>query len=114
MTRCSRRSQPFEASIVVRTSAVSPGARAPGTSCSATTKPCETRIRVHCADMIRLAQATDAETVRVLFREYGAELAIDLSFQNFETELADPFAVYETVLIAEGGCVALRRIDEAT
>ncbi len=33
-----------EASIVVRTSAVSPGARAPGTSCSATTKPSATRM----------------------------------------------------------------------
>jgi putative acetyltransferase len=64
--------------------------------------------------MIRLAQATDAETVRLLLREYGAGLGIDLSFQDFDAELADPLAVYETVLIADGGCVALRRIDEAT
>jgi putative acetyltransferase len=64
--------------------------------------------------MIRPAQATDVETVRLLFREYGAGLGIDLSFQDFDAELADPFAVYETVLIADGGCVALRRIDGAS
>jgi GNAT superfamily N-acetyltransferase len=64
--------------------------------------------------MIRPAQATDVETVRLLFREYGTALGIDLSFQDFDAELADPFAVYETVLIADGGCVALRRIDGAS
>jgi len=64
--------------------------------------------------MIRPAQPTDAETVRLLFREYGAGLGIDLSFQDFDAELEDPFAVYETVLVADGGCVALRRIDDAT
>ena len=64
--------------------------------------------------MIRPAQATDAETVRRLFREYGTGLGVDLSFQDFDAELADPFGVYETVLIADGGCVALRRIDDAT
>jgi GNAT superfamily N-acetyltransferase len=64
--------------------------------------------------MIRPAQAPDAETVRLLFREYRAGLGIDLSFQDFDAELADPFALYETVLIADGGCVALRRIDDAT
>jgi len=62
--------------------------------------------------MIRPAQAPDAETVRLLFREYRAGLGIDLSFHD--AELADPFALYETVLIADGGCVALRRIDGAT
>lgn len=64
--------------------------------------------------MIRGAQARDAETVRLLFREYGAGLGIDLSFQDFDAEVADPFAVYETVLIADGGCVALRRIDDTS
>ncbi len=64
--------------------------------------------------MIRPAQASDAETVRLLFREYGDGLGVDLSFQDFGAELADPFAVYETVLVADGGCVALRRIDDAT
>jgi putative acetyltransferase len=64
--------------------------------------------------MIRPAQASDAETVRSLFREYGSGLGIDLSFQDFDAELADPFGFYELVLLADGGCVALRRIDEAT
>jgi putative acetyltransferase len=64
--------------------------------------------------MIRAAQATDAELVRLLFREYGAGLGVDLSFQDFDAELADPLGVYEIVLVARGGCVALRRIDEAT
>jgi GNAT superfamily N-acetyltransferase len=64
--------------------------------------------------MIRPAQAADAETLRLLFREYAAGLGVDLSFPDFDAELADPFAVYETVLVADGGCVALRRIDDAT
>jgi ribosomal protein S18 acetylase RimI-like enzyme len=64
--------------------------------------------------MIRAAQATDAELVRLLFREYGAGLGVDLSFQDFDAELADPLGVYEIVLVARGGCVALRRIDEGT
>jgi N-acetylglutamate synthase-like GNAT family acetyltransferase len=64
--------------------------------------------------VIRRAEAADAETVRALFREYGDGLGIDLSFQDFDAELADPFAVYELVLLAPGGCVALRRIDEET
>ena len=42
-------------------------------------------------------------------------LGIDLSFQDFETELADPLAFYELVLLAGGdGCVALRRLDAET
>ncbi len=64
--------------------------------------------------MIRAAQARDAETVRCLIREYADGLGIDLSFQDLESELADPLAFYETVLLTEGGCVALRRIDERT
>ena len=64
--------------------------------------------------MIRAAETTDAESVRELFREYAAGLGVDLSFQNFETELADPLGFYELVLLAEGGCVALRRIDDET
>jgi putative acetyltransferase len=61
--------------------------------------------------MIRPAQAQDAERVRALLREYAAGLGVDLSFQDFEAELADPLGFYELVLLAEGGCVALRRID---
>jgi GNAT superfamily N-acetyltransferase len=63
--------------------------------------------------MIRPAQARDAERVRELLCEYAAGLGVDLSFQDFEAELADPLGFYEVVLLAEGeGCVALRRIDD--
>src|SRR5215208_6722295 len=61
--------------------------------------------------MIRPAQPRDAETVRGLLREYAAALDVDLSFQDFATELADPLAFYDVVLLADGGCVALRRLD---
>ena len=62
--------------------------------------------------MIHAARADDAERVRDLFREYAAGLGVDLSFQDFDAELADPFGVYEAILLADDGCVALRRIDE--
>ena len=64
--------------------------------------------------MIRPAQPEDLETVRGFLREYADSLAVDLSFQNFESELADPLGFYELVLLADDGCVALRRIDELT
>jgi putative acetyltransferase len=64
--------------------------------------------------VIRAAKAADADLVRSLFRKYADELRIDLSFQGFEEELADPFAVYELVLLADGGCVALRPFDGET
>ena len=52
--------------------------------------------------------------MRSLLREYEASLGIDLSFQDFQSELADPFGLYELVLLAEDGCVALRRLDAQT
>lgn len=52
--------------------------------------------------------------MRQFFREYADSLEVDLAFQDFESELADPLGFYEVVLLAEGGCVALRRIDERT
>ncbi|MFL6005490.1 MAG: GNAT family N-acetyltransferase [Gaiellaceae bacterium] len=64
--------------------------------------------------MIRPATATDIEAVRTLFREYGDGVGIDLSFQDFDAELASPLGFYELVLVAAGGCVALRRVDGAT
>src|SRR6266536_5022592 len=64
--------------------------------------------------MIRLAQVQDAERVRELLREYAAGLGLDLSFQDFEAELADPLGFYDLVLLADDGCVALRRIDDET
>ena len=64
--------------------------------------------------MIRAARPDDLERVRSLLREYAEGLGVDLSFQDFESELDDPLGFYELVLLAEGGCVALRRIDERT
>ena len=64
--------------------------------------------------MIRPAGPDDVEQVRALLREYEAGLGLDLSFQDFEAEVADPLGFYEVVLLDEGGCVALRRIDDET
>ena len=64
--------------------------------------------------MIRMATPRDADAIRVLFREYADGLGIDLSFQDFEAELADPLGFYELVLLAGEGCVGLRRVDETT
>jgi ribosomal protein S18 acetylase RimI-like enzyme len=63
---------------------------------------------------IRAAGAGDAELVRGLLREYADTLDVDLAFQDFDSELADPLGFYELVLLADEGCVALRRIDERT
>jgi putative acetyltransferase len=52
--------------------------------------------------------------VRDFLREYADSLGVDLSFQDFESELADPLGFYELVLLAKNGCVALRRIDAET
>ena len=64
--------------------------------------------------MIRPATGADVEAARTLFREYADSLGIDLSFQVFDAEIADPLGFYELVLVATGGCVALRRVDERT
>jgi ribosomal protein S18 acetylase RimI-like enzyme len=50
--------------------------------------------------------------VRGFLREYTDSLGVDLSFQDFDSEVADPLGFYELVLLAENGCVALRRVDE--
>lgn len=63
---------------------------------------------------IRVALPGDRELVRALLSEYAAGLPVDLGFQDFETELADPLAFYDCILLAPGGCVALRRIDATT
>jgi len=64
--------------------------------------------------VIRPAEPDDLEAVQDLLREYAASLQLDLSFQDFESELADPLGFYELVLLAAEGCVALRRLDENT
>jgi putative acetyltransferase len=63
---------------------------------------------------IRPAGPADAELVRAFLREYADTLDVDLAFQDFDSELADPLGFYELVLLADEGCVALRRIDQRT
>ena len=50
--------------------------------------------------------------MRSLLREYADAIGVDLSFQDFDSEVADPLGFYELVLLASDGCVALRRVDE--
>ena len=52
--------------------------------------------------------------IKQFLREYAESLSFDLSFQDFESEVADPLGFYELVLLTQDGCVALRRIDELT
>jgi putative acetyltransferase len=64
--------------------------------------------------VIRTAQHDDVDEVRALLREYADSLDVDLSFQDFDSEVGDPLGFYELVLLGENGCVALRRIDDRT
>jgi len=64
--------------------------------------------------MIRAAQPEDAEHVRTLLREYASALDVDLSFQDFKAEVADPLGFYELVLVTDDGCVGLRAVDDET
>ncbi len=70
--------------------------------------------------IVRIASDGDIPEVRGLFREYVDWLGIDLSFQNFEQELAalpgDYAAPDGRLLVSQhedrlAGCVALRRLD---
>ncbi len=63
------------------------------------------------------------EEARLLFREYEAWLGVDLCFQSFEKELknlpgeyAKPSGRFFLALSVEkiAGCIALRKINEAT
>lgn len=72
--------------------------------------------------IVRFGGNADLAEVRLMFREYVEWLGIDLSFQNFETELAQLPGDYAPpngrLLIAEiegraAGCVALRRLDQS-
>jgi putative acetyltransferase len=62
------------------------------------------------------AGADELELVRSLFREYGDSLGVDLSFQDFETELAELPWEYASILLGlvDGrpcGCVAVRPLE---
>jgi GNAT superfamily N-acetyltransferase len=46
--------------------------------------------------------------VRQVFRDYQADINVDLCFQSFEEELAGLPGKYVCVLLADGGCVGLR------
>jgi ribosomal protein S18 acetylase RimI-like enzyme len=52
--------------------------------------------------------------VRRFLRDYADTLDVDLAFQDFDSEVADPLGFYELVLLASEGCVALRRVDKQT
>jgi GNAT superfamily N-acetyltransferase len=62
--------------------------------------------------VIRRATADDAEQVRTLLLEYAEGTGVDLSFQGFDDEVADPIGTYEAVFLSDGGCVAVRRNDD--
>jgi putative acetyltransferase len=76
--------------------------------------------------MLRICRAEDDGAIReisTLFLEYAASLSVDLSFQNFEMEVAmlpGDYAppngrlllAYSDDLSTAAGCIALRRIDD--
>ena len=71
-------------------------------------------------ELMTPAGADALEAARALFREYAGSLAVDLSFQDFETELADLPGDYAEprgallLALVDGqlaGCCALRPLD---
>jgi ribosomal protein S18 acetylase RimI-like enzyme len=62
--------------------------------------------------VIRRATPADAERACTLLLEYADGTGLDLSFQGFDDELADPIGTYEAFFFSEDGCVAVRRIDD--
>ena len=62
--------------------------------------------------MLRIEPTHDLSVVRTLFLEYAQSLGVDLSFQNFDQELASLPGDYDPILLARwnddvAGCVAL-------
>lgn len=69
--------------------------------------------------MIKIAPADDYDVVRELLREYAEGIGVDLSFQDFENEVASLATFYDRILVARSdddvaGCVALRHISDIT
>jgi ribosomal protein S18 acetylase RimI-like enzyme len=67
--------------------------------------------------MLRIERAADMRLVREMLEEYGHATNVDLSFQDFDHELATLPYEYDPILIAwsddaAAGCVALRKIDD--
>ena len=68
--------------------------------------------------MITIEPADDLEDVRELFLEYAESIGVDLSFQNFDEELASLPGDYDPILMAYvdnelAGCIALHPFGEA-
>ena len=66
--------------------------------------------------MLRIERADDIAVVRELFLEYARSLAVDLSFQDFDHEVAALPGDYDPILLglwndSVAGCVALRAIN---
>jgi ribosomal protein S18 acetylase RimI-like enzyme len=67
--------------------------------------------------VLHIHPAIDVAIVRDLFLEYAHSLRIDLSFQNFDREIATLPGDYDPILVAHwdsqpAGCVALHGLDE--
>jgi putative acetyltransferase len=65
--------------------------------------------------MLLIEPTSDMHEVLALFREYAASLGVDLSFQNFDEELASLPGDYDPILLARwngelAGCVALHAL----
>jgi ribosomal protein S18 acetylase RimI-like enzyme len=66
--------------------------------------------------MLHIHPAIDVAIVRDLFLEYASGLGIDLSFQDFDREIATLPGDYDPILVAHwdsepAGCVALHGFD---
>jgi ribosomal protein S18 acetylase RimI-like enzyme len=74
-----------------------------------------------CCEIVQAHSDQRVQRARELFREYAAEIGIDLCFQNFEQELAELPGKYsppEGILLlamdgeAAVGCVAIRPLED--
>jgi ribosomal protein S18 acetylase RimI-like enzyme len=73
-------------------------------------------------ELVHVTGAAQLEQVRELFLEYASHLGIDLSFQDFDTEVATLPGKYAPpdgalfIALSDGrpvGCIALRKITDA-